>query len=996
LKWTGPTLNTTPDLAGFYVFRSADGEDPIKEVGLRNETFVSAELGVEHYYGLKSFDTSMNISPMTAWVLGTALPATMVEPGQLLFTRTAELGEKLVIAPASTMAVPPATPSFSASAYEIQVGDSVAFTNATLGADSYFWEFGDGGTSSATNPTHKYEGAGVFSVKLTAYNDWGEQFVVGATPITVNRDGAVAPTRITTGLQFLALFDEAAGRVVHDQSGVGMAYDLSFQGESHYWQPDGTLFLDYGWLLGGNPFSKVIDACKASNEITVEAWVKRWEDPHYYMVDAVVLANSAEEETECNFILYQTGNGQYEVKLRTSSTDLDGAPSLVGGDAALTKIEQVTYTRDSSGNVKLYIDAVEVASMIIGGDFSTWSAGFKFAMGSLVDGGREVAWMGKLDLVAIYSSALSQANIETNLMAGGGAVGPPPAAPVAAFSFANADGGDLESPAPLEVNITQSSTGNITKYEWDFGDGNFSTLANPGSHIYEDPGRYTPSLIVEGPGGEDVETKDEGYVVATEGGLPPVEDAFYVSVRGNDTSGDGSKGDPWRHIQYGIEQMRSGDTLYLRKQSGDEDFHEIVTFADVIGSANAWYTVRNYPGEKPVLNGNYTIPQGKFVCVNPTDSTKGFLYAGMLNFSGTNKYIQISGLKIKHSRGFGVRSEQGSGGHHIVLDRVEIEETRGGTLKIQRHDNVTLSDCVLHGSCNYYQKLRGHDNDVAWSASLMLKHGDGHRVERCAVYNSYGEGIHPMGWTNGIVQDCVIADCMNSMLVLTSSNHCTVERNLVYSTRVFPFATSTGMGLAHDRIDKFQYVDSHDNLFVNNICANVGLGCRIRDGHHGEDTFGRNTKMAHNTFVWIADSGNLEKGFNQRWFDMDRLEDIKKMHLFNNVFYQPNSVNVSKNAAGQPDYHHNFWSFLPGAFFRGTGDVVNESKLFSFGPGRYEIVLPLPDGKTWSELREVADQFKLRSGSAVEGKGQYDSDIPKDFWGNSRSASAPDMGANER
>ena len=44
------------------------------------------------------------------------------------------------------------------------------FTNTSLNADTYFWEFGDGAESTETNPTYSYSEAGMYVVKLTATN----------------------------------------------------------------------------------------------------------------------------------------------------------------------------------------------------------------------------------------------------------------------------------------------------------------------------------------------------------------------------------------------------------------------------------------------------------------------------------------------------------------------------------------------------------------------------------------------------------------------------------------------------------------------------------------------------------------------------------------------------------------------------------------------------------------------------------------------------------
>lgn len=49
--------------------------------------------------------------------------------------------------------------------------------------------------------------------------------------------------------------------------------------------------------------------------------------------------------------------------------------------------------------------------------------------------------------------------------------------------------------APLNVSFTNKSTGYITYYNWDFGDGESSPLANP-NHTYKVPGKYTVTLTI--------------------------------------------------------------------------------------------------------------------------------------------------------------------------------------------------------------------------------------------------------------------------------------------------------------------------------------------------------------------------------------------------------------------------------------------------------------------------------------------------------------------
>ena len=89
--------------------------------------------------------------------------------------------------------------------------------------------------------------------------------------------------------------------------------------------------------------------------------------------------------------------------------------------------------------------------------------------------------------------------------------------PVAGFS-----GTPVSGQKPLNVAFTDSSTGVVSSYSWNFGDGNISTLKNP-SNLYTTAGAYTVSLTVTGPGGSDSETKVDYITVVN---APPIA-GFY-------------------------------------------------------------------------------------------------------------------------------------------------------------------------------------------------------------------------------------------------------------------------------------------------------------------------------------------------------------------------------------------------------------------------------------------------------------------------------------
>jgi PKD repeat protein len=63
---------------------------------------------------------------------------------------------------------------------------TATFTNSSTSSSSFMWYFGDGATSTLTNPTHTYASSGTYTVKLKAYNCKGSDSLVRTNYIIIN------------------------------------------------------------------------------------------------------------------------------------------------------------------------------------------------------------------------------------------------------------------------------------------------------------------------------------------------------------------------------------------------------------------------------------------------------------------------------------------------------------------------------------------------------------------------------------------------------------------------------------------------------------------------------------------------------------------------------------------------------------------------------------------------------------------------------------------
>lgn len=83
--------------------------------------------------------------------------------------------------------------------------------------------------------------------------------------------------------------------------------------------------------------------------------------------------------------------------------------------------------------------------------------------------------------------------------------------------------------------------------------------------------------------------------------------SWYVSTTGNDSTGNGSIGSPWRTVAYGVSQMAGGDTLFLR--GGTYAEAEIDIGQSKNGTAEAYTTICSYPGEWAIIDAS-TLADG--------------------------------------------------------------------------------------------------------------------------------------------------------------------------------------------------------------------------------------------------------------------------------------------------------------------------------------------------------------------------------------------------
>ncbi|MEK3916749.1 DNRLRE domain-containing protein [Paenibacillus sp. FSL H7-0331] len=116
---------------------------------------------------------------------------------------------------------------------------------------------------------------------------------------------------------------------------------------------------------------------------------------------------------------------------------------------------------------------------------------------------------------------------------------------------------------------------------------------------------------------------------------------YYVSVSGNDTTGDGSLENPWRTIQKAADVMTAGDTCFIR---GGVYRETVVPAAS--GSSSTMMTFKSYNNEIVTISGSEPVTGWTADSAGPT----GIFKASIAGSLGSGNQIFLNGTMIPEAR----------------------------------------------------------------------------------------------------------------------------------------------------------------------------------------------------------------------------------------------------------------------------------------------------------------------------------------------------------
>lgn len=364
-------------------------------------------------------------------------------------------------------------------------GATVSLNNTTTNATSYSWNFGDGGSSSDANPTHTYAADGVYDVTLIATNECGSttvngQFTIVTPPTAGFSAGAAsgcAPLNVTFN---------------NESSANATSFEWSFPGGTPASSTEENPAVTYN-AVGTYTVTLTVTNAAGSDTYTLPDYVVVSTTPSAGFSTSLNLLTATFTNATTNATSYSWdfGDGNHSTDANPTHTySADGVYTVTltatneCGDAVFTDVVVIATASPLSYFTAEPTSGCAPLTVTYNNESSSNSEAFQWSFpGGNPPTSTEANPVVVYNTPGTYDATLTASNgfgsnsfTQTSYIVVNGV-------PTPSFSTS----------ANFNVVTFSNNSTNATSYEWNFGDGNTSTEANP-THTYVDGGQYEVTL----------------------------------------------------------------------------------------------------------------------------------------------------------------------------------------------------------------------------------------------------------------------------------------------------------------------------------------------------------------------------------------------------------------------------------------------------------------------------------------------------------------------
>ncbi len=365
------------------------------------------------------------------------------------------------------------------------------------------------------------------------------------------------------------------------------------------------------------------------------------------------------------------------------------------------------------------------------------------------------------------------------------------------------------------------------------------------------------------------------------------ENVYYVAANGSD-SNPGTEAQPWLTIRKAAYTLVAGDTLYIRAG----DYPERVVPQNS-GSEGNPITYAAYPGEVVTIEGTgVDVPE----------------YSGLFDLTGRD-YLRISGLRVIHSKYYGIVAENSS---HIVIERNTTYDTySSGISSWNSHDIIVDGNEVVGACTGIWQEHISISNTGSFEVRYNHIHHvmpgtegkEGMSIKDASAHGKvYGNHVHHLNHV-GIYVDAEAEHLLDIE----------VYQNLVHDIH------GMGFSLASEAGGLLENVRLYNNIAYNNQVG-IWLSTCCMASHPFKDISIINNTFAHNGL------GSWGGGIGIENTQMENL--VIRNNICSQNTYSQMAAPASVLSEVSADHNLADGDHDPEYEFHGQGDLVDVSALF--------------------------------------------------------------------
>lgn len=413
---------------------------------------------------------------------------------------------------------------------------------------------------------------------------------------------------------------------------------------------------------------------------------------------------------------------------------------------------------------------------------------------------------------------------------------------------------------------------------------------------------------------------------------------YYVAPTGQDSQ-PGTLALPMRTIQAAVNKARAGDTVYVRGGV----YYEMVAMKQS-GVQGQPIRLLAYTGERPVIDGRYTLPNAKPErCDNSVNPPRCFVGPALVKLAGN--YLEFDGFKITQSQGAAIDIGGNTPVRNIRISNCQIHEIRSSAIRGQNITDLLVEGCDVYHAGNYAPYDRS-GSQLKWPPIVKVMLSTNLTYRRNTIHENWGEGLAAgVDSNNVVIEDNLIFNNFAVQLYVNRAQNVLIQRNLIYHTNDPLFRRggdpSQCISLNNEAVTGAK-LSTKTIRILNNVIVGCSRNIALWTGETA--TLSIEDVTIQNNALVNAYSNFAGKAYGLTITDKAKVRNIR---IERNIFLQQ-SQNVGSAPPNVATFAYNLWSRTPHINLKGTGDIIADPQLVNpnatLHPGQVQIdwYKPLP------------------------------------------------------